>query len=294
MKWRARLAILLGVLLLVPLMWASSWLLLGGLDGFVVAHKEQSRLVPMLPPDETRRLLTFERSCEKNEDCDAPLACLRGQLMLKSACMASTCATDADCSQGLSCYSIAAGERVVHLCGAPGEVAEGKLCMELPISRSMACAPGLVCTHKRCRRPCQLPESRGCPEGECCHAADVKGAVCVPTCEGRPCAEGQRCVALDHGVSICARVHGPDCQLESCPAGQECEVVARESRNEVRMRCLLACDFQSQPCPEGFSCIRGHCIQQCSSDAPGTCGPREKCVGFSEGQPGFCNVDFDK
>lgn len=294
MKWRAWLAVVGGLLLLIPLMWVSNKMLLGGVDVSAAAHKQESRLVPMLPPDETRRLLTFERPCEKNEDCDAPLACLRGQLMLKSACMASTCATDADCSQGLSCYSIAAGERVVRLCGAPGEVVEGKLCMELPISRSMACAPGLVCTHKRCRRPCQLQEPRSCPEGEYCHAADVKGSVCLPTCEGRSCPVGQRCVTLEHGVSICARVNGPDCQLEPCPVGQECEVATRESRNEVRMRCLHACDSLSQPCPDGFSCMRGRCIQQCNSDVPGTCGPQEKCVGFSESEPGFCIADFDK
>lgn len=293
MKWRACLAVGSGLLLLVPLMWVLNRLLLVGSDGAAVAHKEGSRLVPMLPPDETRRLLTFERSCEKNEDCDAPLVCLRGQLMLDHACVASTCATDADCSQGLSCYSIAAGDRVVRLCGAPGEEAEGKLCMDLPISRSMACAPGLVCTHMKCRRPCQLQDPRGCPEGQYCHAADAKGSVCLPTCEGRSCPEGQRCVALKHGVSICARVQGPDCQLEPCPVGQECEVSARTSRNEVRMQCLLACDSQSQPCPNGSSCIGGRCLQQCS-DAPGSCGPRDKCVGFSESEPGFCMPDFGK
>ena len=292
MKWRAWLAVVLGLLLLVPLMWVSSRLLLGGLDGSAVAHKEGRRLVPMLPPDETRRLLTFERPCEKNEDCDAPLACLRGQLMLKSACMASTCATDADCSQGLSCYSIAAGERVVRLCGAPGEVAEGKLCMELPISRSMACAPGLVCTHKKCRRPCQPQEPRSCPEGEYCHAADVKGSVCLPTCEGRSCPEGERCVSLRHGASVCARVHGTDCQLNPCPAAQVCDVSARE--NDVWMKCALACGGQGPSCPEGYSCMSERCHQQCNSDAPDACGPREKCVGFSESQPGFCIVDSGK
>lgn len=293
MKWRALLAIVLGVLLPVPLMWASNRLLVGGLNESV-AHREARRLVPMLAPDETRRLLTFQRHCEGNEDCDAPLVCLRGQLMLKHGCVASTCATDADCSQGLSCYSIAAGDRVVRVCGAPGEVAEGEFCMELPRFRRMACAPGLVCTHKSCRRPCQPETPRSCPQGYYCHAADVKGSVCLPTCEGRSCPEGQRCVALGHGESICTRVHGPDCQLEPCPVGLECEVSTRKPRDAVRMRCLRACDSRAQPCPESFSCIGSRCIPQCNSDAPGTCGPQEKCVGFSESKPGFCIVDFDE
>ncbi len=293
MKWRAGLAILLGVLLPVPLIWASSRLLWGGWKA-PIAREDGSKFVPILPPDETRRLLTFERPCERNEDCDAPLACLRDQLMLDHACLASTCATDADCSRGLSCHSIAAGERVLRLCGAPGELAEGELCMELPYSRGMACAPDLMCTHQRCRRPCQPQAPRSCPEGYFCSAADVKGPVCLPTCEGRSCPEGQRCVALEHGISICALVKGTDCQLTPCPTGQICEVAVKKSRNVVGMRCLLECDAQARPCPEGSSCLRGRCIQSCNSDAPGTCGPLEKCSGVWKDNPGLCTFDFDQ
>ncbi len=292
-KWRMWLPILLGLLLPVPLIWASSRLLLGGLSPSF-ANKSDSRLVPLLPPDETRRLLTFRRPCERDEDCEAPLACLRDQFMVNRACVASTCATDADCSQGLSCYSIAASERVVRMCGAPGDVSEGEFCMELPRLRKWACAPELVCTHKQCRRPCQPQEPLSCPDGYSCHAADVKGSVCLPTCEGRSCPEGQRCVALEHGVSICARVNGPDCQLDSCPVGQVCDIAARESRNEVWMRCLPACDSQTRPCPEGFSCTGGLCLQRCTSDAPGTCGAMEECAGWWENHPGLCMFDLDQ
>lgn len=292
MKWRARLALLLGFLLPVPLIWSMSSLLLPGLNASET-RKDGSRVVPMLPPDETRRLLTFERDCQGDEDCEAPLVCLRGQFMWKRACVASTCATDADCSQGLSCYSIAAGERVLRRCGAPGEVAEGEFCMELPRYRNMACAPHLVCTHKECRRPCQPQEPRSCPEGYSCRATDVKGSVCLPTCEGRSCPEGQRCVALEHGVSICARVHGTDCQLNPCPAEQVCEIASQEPRNAVWMKCMLSCDPKARPCPEGFSCMSGRCFQSCNSDAPGTCGPLEKCAGLWEDHPGLCMFDLD-
>jgi hypothetical protein len=293
MKWRAWLAIALGLLLPVPLMWATSRLLLGGLD-VPGAYENGSRLVPILPPDETSRLLTFKRPCERNEDCEAPLACLRDQFMLKKACVASICTTAADCREGLSCYSIAAGDRVVRLCGAPGEVSEGEFCMELPRFRRMACAPDLVCTNKSCRRPCQPHAPRSCPQGYYCHAADVKGSVCLPTCEGRSCPDGQRCVALEHGVSICARVSGTDCQLNPCPAGQVCDISARESRNDVKMRCLLECGSQAGSCPEGFSCLSGQCIQRCNSDAPGTCGPMEECAGLWENHPGLCMLDLEE
>jgi len=155
MKWRARLAVVLGLLLPLPLIWASSWLLPGGW-GASEMRGSDSEVVPILAPDETRRLLTFQRSCQKNEDCDAPLVCLRGQLMLDHACVASDCATDLDCREGFSCRSIPAGDRVVRKCGAMGKAMEGELCMKLPINQDIGCAPGLVCTDGKCRRPCQL------------------------------------------------------------------------------------------------------------------------------------------
>jgi hypothetical protein len=293
MKWRARLAILLGVLLPVPLIWTMSSLLLPGLNASR-PHDDGNRFVPILAPDETRRLLTFEKDCEKDEDCEAPLVCLSNQLMWKSACVASTCTMDADCAQGLSCHSIAAGERVLRRCGAPGEMAEGEFCMELPRGRRLGCAPGLLCTYNQCRRPCQLDTPQNCPEGYFCSTKDAKGSVCLPTCEGRSCPEGQRCVTREHGVSICARVHGTDCQLNPCPVDQVCHISDRESQGDVWMMCALSCDEQRKPCPEGYSCMVDHCRQQCSSDAPGSCGPMETCAGFSEHSPGICIFDTEK
>jgi hypothetical protein len=292
MKWRSRLAVLLAFLLPVPLIWASNRLLVGALT-VPVAREDASRLVPMLPPDESSRLPTFTRSCDGDEDCDAPLVCLR-QVKWKRACVASTCARDADCSSGLSCYSVAVGERVVRMCGAPGEVAEGEFCTELPREQNWACAPGLVCTQMRCRRPCRSQEPRSCPEGYFCGVADVKGSVCLPTCEGRACGEGERCVPLDHGVSVCARVHGADCQLNPCPEGQVCDISSGTARGEVWMKCAPTCGKQGPSCPEGFSCFGETCRQQCKADEPGACDPLEKCAGFSERSPGVCIFDFDQ
>lgn len=289
MKWRTLLAVLLGLLLPAPLLWASSWLLLGGLSASE-SREADGRVVPVLAPDETRRLLTFGRACEGNDDCEAPLVCLR-QLMWKRVCVASTCATDADCSQGFSCHSIAVGERVVRLCGAPGQAVEGAFCTELPRSRNIACAPDLVCTHMTCRRPCQPQAPRSCPEGYFCSAAGVKGPVCLPTCEVRACPEGQRCVRLEHGSSVCSRVHGPDCQLNPCPEQQVCDLSFGESRGDVWMRCSLSCDKRGPPCPKGFSCLGERCVRRCTADEPGACGPREKCVGASEDSLGICILD---
>lgn len=292
MKGRALLVIASVVLLPLPLIWIASRLLLGNLPASG-SREQGSELVPIISPYVARQLPTFERDCEKNADCDAPLACV-DQLMWKRGCVASMCATDADCRDGLSCHSIAAEDRVLRLCGASGTVAEGKFCTEWPRLQKWACAPDLVCTAKSCRRPCQPQDPQSCPEGFYCHAADVKGSVCLPTCEGRTCPEGQRCVVLEYGASLCARVKGTDCQLHPCPAGQVCEVVARESQNRVGMMCLLSCNPQAPSCPEGFSCMGDRCIQSCKADAPGTCGPLEKCAGAREDQPGLCLFDLDK
>jgi hypothetical protein len=275
-------------------MWASNRLLLGDLDTSGTREEGRREIVPMLPPDETRRLLTFEKPCRRDEDCDAPLVCLRGKWMWKAACVASQCATDADCSEGLSCYPVRAGERVVRRCGAPGRAKEGELCVELPLEPELGCAPGLMCIEKRCRRSCQPQAPQGCPAGHFCGAADGRGTVCLPTCEGQACPEGQRCVALKHGASVCARVHGADCQLEPCPEGWECEVSAREARRTVGMRCLRVCDSQARPCPEGFSCMGGQCLQQCVPEVPGVCGPMEECAGGGRDHPGWCVLDPDK
>ncbi len=294
MKWRVPLAVLLGLLLPVPLIWASSMLLSGGLS-VPGARGDDSRVVPILTPEEARPLLTFQRPCRGNEDCDVPLVCMRGQLMFNAACVASECATDMDCREGYSCHSISAGERVVRLCGVTGQAKEGEFCMQMPVNQGMGCSPGLLCANKYCRRPCQSQESQSCPEGYFCGVAeDVQGPVCLPSCEGRSCPDGQRCVALEHGVSVCARVHGTDCQLNPCPAEQVCDVLTRESQGDAWMRCAPLCDKQASSCPEGFSCLGGRCRRRCSSDATGTCGPMETCVGFSERSLGVCIFDFNK
>jgi hypothetical protein len=160
----------------------------------------------------------------------------------------------------------------------------------------MGCIPGLVCTDRKCRRPCQPQEPRSCPDGYFCGTADVEGPTCLPSCEGRSCPEGQRCVALDHGMSVCARVHGMDCQLNPCSAEQVCDVSlsSRESQVDALMKCALTCNEQGASCPDGFSCIEGRCRQRCRSESSDSCGPLEKCVGASERYLGFCVFDTDK
>ncbi|MGZ3457034.1 MAG: hypothetical protein ACXU86_00870 [Archangium sp.] len=296
MKWRTLLGILAGLLLPVPLAWMFDTLLPGGL-GAPRMHKTDSRLVPQLSAEERSQLLTYLRPCGEDRDCDAPLVCLRGVLMMKSVCISSQCATDLDCSRGFSCRSVPVGPHMVRLCGVQGRAREGEWCLKMPPDQEAGCAPGLVCANGQCRLPCRPEEPPGCPEGFFCGAEnDVEGPACLPTCEGRSCPEGQQCVRLDEGASICARVHGPDCQRAPCPAEQQCEVSLPpgERRGEVWTTCTRPCDERGSPCPDGFMCIARRCRQRCEPGVPGACGPEKKCTRFPEREFGLCTFDFDK
>jgi hypothetical protein len=289
---RPPLAILLGVLLILPLAWALRWALPGGPVGPETSGRDGG-LVPSLSPEVRGPLPTFLRSCQGDEDCDAPLICLRGLPLVKPFCTASDCVTNVDCQEGFTCRALAVGPHVVRLCAVEGQVEEGGPCQRLPRRQSEGCKPGLVCAAGLCGRPC-LPEGpRSCPQGFLCSSGDVEGPACLPTCEGHPCPEGQQCVRLRQGASVCARVHGTECQRTPCPEGLVCDVVAPPSRKgEVWMQCERPCDKQGPPCPEGRICAGERCRLVCEQGKTGTCGPDEVCVGLEPEKPGLCAFNF--
>jgi hypothetical protein len=295
MKWRAVIAMVLGLLLPLPLLWVMGLLPGNGLHPS--SHQASANVVPRLSPGELSPLLTFGRSCQGDADCDAPLACLQGQPMVEPICVASVCATDLDCNEGFSCRAVQVGERVVRVCGALGTATEGKWCLKLPFLQRSACSPGLVCAASRCGRRCQLQDPQGCPTGFACSDVDVEGPVCLPNCEGLSCPEGQRCVRLRKGGSQCARVHGRDCQHdESCPTPQVCDLslgsIGREG--EAWMKCVLPCDKQGPPCPDGMACFAKRCRQRCSKQTEArVCAPGESCHVEPNATSGVCQLDID-
>lgn len=294
MRWRLLLAVLLGFLLPLPLLWAFSRLL-PGWDGTLNLRPDSGDVVPRLSSEEASQRLTYLRPCLKDEDCEAPLVCLRGRGLLgvKAVCTSSQCQTDKDCSEGFTCHAVPVGPHRVRLCEAQGRAGEGASCLILPRDQEMGCEEGLVCADSWCRRRCNPHEPQSCPEGSFCGTGHAGDPLCLPTCEGRSCPEGQQCVRLNHGGSVCARLHGTNCQRDACPTGQVCDVTlpSRENAGEAWMRCQRPCDKESPSCPENTLCMAERCRQRCDPGTAYTCGPGEKCMGWGKYKLWLCVLD---
>lgn len=290
MKARLPLALLLALLLILPLAWTLRWM--PGASEHLKAAGEEGRLVPRYSAEEHGHLRTLFSQCSGDENCEAPLVCLKGILLVRPFCTASECVTDLDCKEGSSCHSLAVGQRVVRLCAVNGEVDEEGECQKIPSRPDRGCRPGLICAAGLCAAPCQPDSPQSCPPGFFCSSEDVEGPACLPTCTGRSCPEGLQCVLLKQGASVCARVHGAECQQHPCPSAQRCEVFTPSKRKgEVWLRCSSPCETQGPPCPNGWMCVAGTCRQTCEQDKPGMCGPGETCKVLESDQPGLCAFD---
>lgn len=287
MNRRVLAAIALGLLLPVPLV-----LVLSGSWGttYPAGGPQGTALSPMLSVEERRQLLTFERACQRREDCEPPLGCLRGPNG-RALCVASECQTDLQCEQGRVCRTLSTLDNgpLVRSCELAGTARAGEPCSELPTDPKAACQAGLICnTH--CGRPCKLEDPRSCDEGFFCADGSPEGPSCLPTCVGRTCPEGQQCVAFGGGLSVCAALHGEDCERVPCSAGQDCRTSYVPGRpGRVKRECVTRCDEQ-RPCPQGLVCHAGNCHVPCEADASSPCGADQRCVFFPVASRWFCAV----
>ncbi|MFY0572541.1 hypothetical protein ACN28E_53165 [Archangium lansingense] len=290
MHWRHLLAALLGILLLLPLAWTLHTAMLGG-----VRPTPQAKVVPMLSPGERQSLKTYERPCESRKDCEPPLACFFNPRSMWRYCTDSRCMTDQHCSEDMVCRTVETlkGARLLRQCTLVGVRREGEPCADMMTSREAACERGLLCQSEHCGRPCRVEEPGSCPEGFFCREG-LDGPSCLPTCEGRACPEGQDCVRLEEGVSVCAQVHGHNCQRTPCPEGQKCSIRNTFSHpNEAWGTCLIRCgDEHTPPCPEGFVCEMKYCRKSCDPAVPNACGPHYKCHRYSEEYAWACEPDM--
>ena len=288
MNWRTILSSLLVLLLLLPLAWLLSTALSGHGPSLVLPHGKA--LVPMLSHEERLRLRTYDYECRTDADCDQPLRCFFNMLVHHSYCADSTCMTDAHCPEGFTCQTWATHSRKdqLRICSVVGVRKEGEVCLMLPREREDGCERGLVC-RDRCGRPCRLEDPSTCPSGYFCED-DPSGPSCQPTCEGRTCPEGQRCVSRGERISICAQVLGQDCQLNACPQGQGCSVHEYpEHSHAVWMECLQSCDMQGGPtCPEGTFCYLYQCRKSCTPQDSSVCGPWFGCGRNHPSMPWAC------
>ena len=290
MRWRTSLAILLCLLLVAPfagLLYVSSR---GG-----PRRNGEPGMIPMLSPGERQGLLTYGRHCQRSNECEPPLGCLFNSRFMASYCTDSRCVTDQDCSDGFACRVMRARDGVsrVRICALVGVRNEGEPCLASSDTREHACGPGLFCHQEgRCGRPCRLDKPDSCPEGFFCNESP-EGPSCLPTCGGRTCPEGRQCVQTSRHASVCAVVHGPDCQQQQpCPEGQLCLVFDPPNRpGDVWMECVAFCGGDRSSCPEGFICHQLRCQKPCEPGVPGTCEPHQKCHRRSEEQPWLCEPD---
>ncbi|PTL81346.1 hypothetical protein [Vitiosangium sp. GDMCC 1.1324] len=290
MRWRTPLIVVLNLFLVLPLAWALHIAMFGRLRPASV-----SKVAPMLSAEERRSLMTYERPCGGAKECQPPLACFVNGRTMWVYCTDSKCMTDQQCTEEMACRTVKTlgnGPAIRH-CTLVGGQKEGDTCFEMPPSRDTACERELLCQGSRCGRPCRLDEPASCPEGFFCQEG-LNGPSCVPTCEGRACPEGQECVRLDEGVSICAQVYGQNCQRTPCPDGQKCVVENPYNHpREVWGTCLIYCD-EANPasCPEGFVCDIGACRKSCDPAVPNVCGPHYKCYRYSEKYAWTCDPDM--
>jgi hypothetical protein len=292
--WRSALAGVLALLMALPLGWL---LYLSMFRQGTNVHGTQGKApVPMLSPEQRRSLLTYERSCKSDADCELPLRCFFSTRALSRYCSDSKCVTDMQCQEGFACrtQTMLDNGDPIRVCSLVGVREEGEQCTAHASSRDDACGPGLRC-NSRCGRPCKVEDPSSCPEGFFCHEGSAEGPSCLPTCEGRTCAEGQRCVALDRPslkgrhASICATTYGQDCTQNPCPQGQFClQQTHPQPADAVWMQCTRGCGTNPQLCPEGTVCHQYRCHKACTPEDPSSCEPGFACHRKTPKEPWRC------
>lgn len=294
-RWRRAAAVCLSLLLPLPLV-----LLLRVLQERELPTDTAlggTRILPMLDTDRRLRLMTYRHECMSGADCEPPLGCLFEARYNQAYCTDSQCLTDAQCPEGQFCRALVTKEQGlrVRICIPPGERQEGEFCDPAPQDKGHACAAELVCSgnpYHWCGRPCRPGvESTGCPPGFFC-AETLPEPTCLPTCAGRECSQGQRCVVFPEGASVCARVYGPSCWENPCPEGQACRALTEPTRPDtVWMECIERCGPGAPPCGPGNICDVWQCLPECTPEEQGTCAEGFRCQQRGPDSPFACRPD---
>lgn len=290
-RWHTAVAVLAGLLLPLPLL-----LLWGLLRPEVLADASHGvHISPVLTHEQRLRLVSYGRACGPGGTCELPLGCLYdGRSWPPSTCTDSQCLTDAQCLEGQVCRILATsgGGPFVRRCAPVGPRQEGESCVELPKRKENACAAQWLCgggAQAWCARSCSLADAASCPAGFFC-ADTVPQPLCLPTCTARGCPSGQQCIPLEEGVSVCARVYGPQCQQTACPGGLECHVDYEPAfPGKVWMECVQPCEEGGPSCGAGKVCDNGHCLPACDPQGPpDACGEGYHCSRSYEQGPFSC------
>jgi hypothetical protein len=289
---RAALAILVGLLLPLPLVFVLS----GGLrPGLREGGANSIPVSPVLSAEARLRLTTYRSDCGLSSECEPPLGCVLEARARRQYCIDSQCTQDTDCPEDQICRPMASSGNgpLVRLCIPTGVRTEGEHCLELPETREAACAPHLLCGAKEgwCAQPCRKADAAVCPEGFFC-ADTVPEPLCLPTCKAKGCPPGQRCIHGAEGASACAEVYGPDCQQNPCPRAGECHVSHDSTRpGKVWMECVERCGEGYPPCSAGLICDAWVCRVPCNSQDPHPCMKGYLCKQHRSGRPEVCQPE---
>ena len=201
--------------------------------------------------------------------------------------------TDKQCPDGYSCQTYTAwnDKDLIKACTLAGVRKEGEPCAAFTRDLEEGCEHGLIC-HRRCGHPCEPGNPSTCPAGFFCEESRT-GSACQPTCSGRTCPEGQRCISFGGNRSACAQVHGQDCQSTPCMTGQLCSVRDYpQAAHEVWMQCTQPCGMKGAgPCPAGTACNVFRCREACAPDGSSACEEGYKCKSLA-GRPAICTPDL--
>jgi len=275
---RVQIALPAAMALIVTVAGSISWSWWREIRTSLAAHNTQ----PILDKGQLSALPTYKRHCRTQADCEDPLLCTSDPRVSGWRCLASECETDHQCEPGFMCTPLIHDTtKLIHLCLIQGTRREGQSCQQFHMKEQWGCEPGLICDHGYCGRPCDPHVPSACPEGFFCHG-DTRLPTCLPSCLRSGCPQGRQCIRLNGDFSICATVHGQNCDKQPCPQGEECQraLDPRPWSQVVNMWCAPACNEQEgRTCPAGSVCLNNrYCARLCDEGAPETCAPGERCT----------------
>ena len=171
---------------------------LGGLTawfGMSLLHTGDRQ--PVLDPGQLRTLVTYQRHCRTQADCEAPLLCMDDARLGGWRCLANECESDLQCEPGLMCAPLHfPGDPPFHLCVVRGVRKEGEHCAHFPVHEEHGCQPGLICNSGFCGRPCRPNEPPACPDGFTCQSGN-NDPTCLPSCLRSGCPPDRQCIRMD-------------------------------------------------------------------------------------------------
>ena len=219
--------------------------------------------------------------CRSDLNCPLNVGCVRGR------CMASSCETDTDCSDGHFCRvgNQASARPAIRVCTSAGLRLRGDGCSDFGGSADSSCGPGLHCLFGNCGPRCDEDAGAcGAFEG-CVHSYRESLSVCLPDCRKSGCPSGRLCLALGE-LAKCVEPTRDNCLVHGCSNGESCQVSVQGG--QATFRCRRTCDSLNPSCPAGTICggeggQNSFCYTKCIPGEPTqVCLPNESCSPVDE------------